>query len=417
MCQVFTGYRRTIKNTSMARHTFTINFSACKSKARKNGLVPINVSITLNGERVTFTTGKYIQPAQWDTTKQRAKGSSESSQVINDSLQQIRNKIYQKETELMNRGYIVNASTLRDACLDKMESIQNKTLCQIFEGYLIDARKAIDIEVKKDTVYSYERTYDILKDYMKQEYDRDDFALQELNYDFIEKFNLYLKSDLKHKKNTAVKHLRCLMRVVSVAVANRYLDIDPFRNYKAQREVCERVFLTEDELRTLINKDFHIKRLERVRDMFVFCCFTGLSYSDAKTLAPEHFEIDANGRTWIKKRRVKTGVLFRVPLLPIPKLILEKYKGGDKLLPIVDLSSTDAYLKEIAELCGINKNISSHTARFTFATTVTITNRISMDVVSKMMGHTHTRMTNHYAKIIDKYIAEEMDKINELYSV
>lgn len=400
----------------MARHTFTINFSACKSKARKNGLVPINVSITLNGERVTFTTGKYIQPAQWDTTKQRAKGSSESSQVINDSLQQIRNKIYQKETELMNRGYIVNASTLRDAYLGKMESFQSKTLCQTFEGYLVDARKAIDIEVKKDTVYSYERTYDILKDYMKQEYDRDDFALQELNYDFIEKFNLYLKSDLKHKKNTAVKHLRCLMRVVSVAVANRYLDIDPFRNYKAQREVCERVFLTEDELRTLINKDFRIKRLERVRDMFVFCCFTGLSYSDAKTLAPEHFEIDANGRTWIKKRRVKTGVLFRVPLLPIPKLILEKYKGGDKLLPIVDLSSTDAYLKEIAELCGINKNISSHTARFTFATTVTITNRISMDVVSKMMGHTHTRMTNHYAKIIDKYIAEEMDKLNELYN-
>ena len=117
-----------------------------------------------------------------------------------------------------------------------------------------------------------------------------------------------MKSDLKHKKNTAVKHLRCLKRIVGLAVANRHLAIDPFRNYKAQREVCERVFLTEEELRTLINKDFRIKRLERVRDMFVFCCFTGLSYSDAKTLAPEHFETDANGRIWIKKRRVKTGV-------------------------------------------------------------------------------------------------------------
>ena len=399
----------------MERHTYSINFSACKSKARKTGLVPINVSITLNGERVTFTTGKYIQPAMWDTTKQRARGSSETSQAINDSLQQIRNRIYQKETELMNRGYIVNASTLRDAYLDKMESIQGKTLCQIFDEYIVDAQKSIDIDVKKDTVYNYERTYDILKAYMKQEYKRDDFALQELNHDFIEKFNLYLKSDLKHKKNTAVKHLRCLKRIVGLAVANRHLAIDPFRNYKAQREVCERLFLTEEELRTLINKDFRIKRLERVRDMFVFCCFTGLSYSDAKTLAPEHFETDANGRIWIKKRRVKTGVPFRVPLLPIPKLILEKYKGGDKLLPVVDLSSTDAYLKEIAELCGIQKNISSHTARFTFATTVTITNRISMDVVSKMMGHTHTRMTNHYAKIIDKYIAEEMDKLNDIY--
>ena len=167
-----------------------------------------------------------------------------------------------------------------------------------------------------------------------------------------------------------------------------------FLNYKVQREIPERVFLTEEELRQVINKDFSIKRLERVRDLFVFCCFTGLSYSDVKTLTPEHFETDGNGRVWIKKKRVKTGVLFRVPLLPIPKLILDKYKGGDKLLPIVDRSSTDAYLKEVAELCGINKNISSHTARFTFATTVTITNRISLEVVSKMMGHTNTRMTS-----------------------
>lgn len=250
---------------------------------------------------------------------------------------------------------------------------------------------------------------------MKLTYKRNDFALQELNLSVIEKFNVYLRSELKHKKNTAVKHLRCLIRVVNVAIANRHHRVDPFLNVKVQREICERVFLTEEELRTLINKDFRIKRLERARDLFVFCCFTGLSYSDVKTLTPKHFDTDAHGRIWIKKKRVKTGVLFRVALLPIPKLILEKYKGGDKLLPVVDLSSMDAYLKEIAELCGINKNISSHTARFTFATTVTITNHISLEVVSKMMGHTNTRMTSHYAKIVDKYIGEEMDKLNEMY--
>lgn len=401
----------------MERHTYSVNFSASPSKARKTGLMPIFVTIRQNGERVTFTTGKYIHPNEWDAVKQKAKGKSETAQAINTYLLQLRNKIYRKELELMDRGYIVNPSTLRDACLEKVESIQSKSLCQIFQEYIDDARKSIGIDVKKDTVYSYERTYDLLKDYMKVTYKRNDFALQELNLSFIDKFNVYLRSELKHKKNTAVKHLRCLMRVVNVAVANRHLSFDPFLNFKAQREICERVFLTEEELRILINKDFRIKRLERVRDLFVFCCFTGLSYSDVKTLGPEHFETDANGRTWIKKKRVKTGVLFRVPLLPIPKLILEKYKGGDKLLPVVDLSSTDAYLKEIAELCGINKNISSHTARFTFATTVTITNRISLEVVSKMMGHTNTRMTSHYAKIIDKYIGEEMDKLNELYEV
>ena len=399
----------------MERHTYSVNFSASPSKARKTGLMPIFVTIRQNGERVTFTTGKYIHPNEWDAVKQKAKGKSETAQAINTYLLQLRNKIYRKELELMDRGYIVNPSTLRDACLEKVESIQSKSLCQIFQEYIDDARKSIGIDVKKDTVYSYERTYDLLKDYMKVTYKRNDFALQELNLSFIDKFNVYLRSELKHKKNTAVKHLRCLMRVVNVAVANRHLSFDPFLNFKAQREICERVFLTEEELRILINKDFRIKRLERVRDLFVFCCFTGLSYSDVKTLTPEHFETDTHGRIWIKKKRVKTGVLFRVPLLPIPKLILEKYKGGGKLLPIVDLSSMDAYLKEIAELCGINKNISSHTARFTFATTVTITNRISLEVVSKMMGHTNTRMTSHYAKIIDKYIGEEMDKLNALY--
>lgn len=398
----------------MERHTNTINFSASPSKARKTGLMPIFVTIRQNGERVTFTTSKYIHPNEWDTVKQKARGSSESAKAINNDLLQMRNKIYQKELELMDRGYIVNASTLRDACLEKVESIQAKSLCQIFQEYLTDARKSIGIDVKKDTVYSYERTYDLLRDYMKLTYKRNDFALQELNLSFIEKFNVYLRSELKHKKNTAVKHLRCLIRVVNVAIANRHLRVAPFLNVKVQRRICERVFLTEEELRILINKDFRIKRLERARDLFEFCCFTGLSYSDVKTLTPKHFETDAHGRIWIKKR-VKTGVLFRVPLLPIPKLILEKYKGGDKLLPVVDLSSMDAYLKEIAELCGINKNISSHTARFTFATTVTITNHISLEVVSKMMGHTNTRMTSHYAKIVDKYIGEEMDKLNGMY--
>lgn len=141
----------------------------------------------------------------------------------------------------MDRGHIINASTLRDACLEKVESIQSKSLCQIFQEYIDDARKSIGIDVKKDTVYSYERTYDLLKDYMKVTYKRNDFALQELNMSFIEKFNIYLRSELKHKKNTAVKHLRCLMRVVKVAVSNRYLSVDPFLNFKVQREICENV--------------------------------------------------------------------------------------------------------------------------------------------------------------------------------
>ena len=399
----------------MERHTFTTNFWVSSSKMNKNGLAPITATITLNGERASFSTGKSVRPEEWEASKQRVKGTSDTAKSINETLLQIRNKIYRKEAELMERGYIINASILRDACLDKINALQSKTLCQIFDEYLAGQSDAVGISISTDTFYNYSRTLVLLKEYMRQKFDRADIALQELNYSFIEGFNTFLRKKYSQRKNTAVKYLRCLKRVVNIAIANRYLKFDPFLNFKVQREVVDKVFLTEEELRRIINKDFAIKRLERVRDIFIFCCFTGLSYSDVKTLDRNHFETDEAGRIWIKKHRVKTGVLFRVPLLPIPKLILEKYKGGEKLLPVIDLSSTDAYLKEIADLCGIDKRISFHTARFTFATTVTITNRISLEVVSKMMGHTNTRMTSHYAKIVDKYIGEEMDKLTDRF--
>ena len=381
----------------------------------KNGLAPITATITLNGERASFSTGKSVRPEEWEASKQRVKGTSDTAKSINETLLQIRNKIYRKEAELMERGYIINASILRDACLDKINALQSKTLCQIFDEYLAGQSDAVGICISSDTFYNYSRALVLLKEYLRQKFDRADIALQELNYSFIEGFNTFLRKEYSQRKNTAVKYLRCLKRVVNIAIANRYLKFDPFLNFKVQREVVDKVFLTEEELRRIINKDFAIKRLERVRDIFIFCCFTGLSYSDVKTLDKSHFDTDEAGRVWIKKHRVKTGVLFRVPLLPIPKLILEKYKGGEKLLPVIDISSTDAYLKEIADLCGIDKRISFHVARFTFATTVTITNRISLEVVSKMMGHTNTRMTSHYAKIVDKYIGEEMDKLTDRF--
>ena len=175
-------------------------------------------------------------------------------------------------------------------------------------------------------------------------------------------------------------------------------------------------FLDEEELRKIINFETPLPRLEKARDMFLFGCFTGLSYIDIKTLEPQHFEKDGTGRIWIKKRRVKTGVLSRIPLLPVAKLILDKYKGGDKLLPIQDPADINKYLKDIAILCNINKRITFHTSRHTFATTVTLSNNISLEVVSKMMGHTNTRMTTHYAKLIDRCIGEQMDKLADSFS-
>lgn len=400
----------------MERHTYAINFYVSPTKSRKNGTAPINAIINLNGERASFSTGRMIKPEDWDSKKQKVKGTNEQSKLMNNYLSQIKNTIYKQELELLERGYILTAELLKDAYFNKVESIQIKTLNQIFEEYINSQEKIVGNGISKATFYIYNHTYRLIKEYMLLKYKRNDMHLQELNYSFMSDFVIFLRTEHKQRINTTTKHLKALKRIVNIALANKYLQVDPFLNYKVEREIVEKAFLTEEELRIIINKDFAIARLGRVRDIFIFSCFTGLSYSDVKTLDESHFENDDKGRVWIKKQRVKTGVLSRIPLLPIPKLILDKYKGGEKLLPVIDISSTDAYLKEIADLCGINKRISFHTARFTFATTVTLTNRISLEVVSKMMGHTNTRMTAHYAKIIDKYIGEEMDKLIETFT-
>ena len=311
----------------MERHTFSINFWISPSRVNKSGVTSINVTITLNGSRATFSSNKQVSPQDWDAGKQKVRGANDTAKSINEFLRQIRNRIYDKESELLDRGYVLTADLLKDAYLDKIDAIQNKTLCQLYDEYLESLSKAVGTNISDDTYYHYQRTLVLIKEYVSKKYRRNDMALQELNYSFISDFDTFLRKDYKQRKNTAVKYLRCLKRVINVAIANRYLKFDPFLNFKVQREVVDKVFLTEEELRAIINKDFPIKRLERVRDIFIFCCFTGLSYSDVKTLDKSHFETDEAGRTWIKKHRVKTGVLFRVPLLPIPKLILEKYKG------------------------------------------------------------------------------------------
>lgn len=400
----------------MKRHTFASNFWLSPSKARKNGKAPIEATVTINGQRASFSTGKTIKPEEWDAAKQRVRGTNDQAQVLNQFLKQVKLKLYAKEVELLERGYVITAELLRDAYQDKVQSVRNRTLFEQFDEFIEAKRPLVGNELSKSTFECYERTYALLKSYLEQKFKRGDILLQELNYSFIMGFKSFLISEYHHRINTTVKHLKLLKTVVGIALANRYVAVDPFMNFKTERERVEKVYLTEEELRLIINKDFSLPRLERVRDIFIFSCFTGLAYIDVKTLNESHFEHDGQGRVWIKKERVKTGVLSRIPLLPIAKMILEKYKGGEKLLPVVDISSTDVYLKEIADLCGISKRISFHTARHTFATTVTLTNHVSLEIVAKMMGHTNTRMTMHYARIIDKCIGEEMDKLTDMFA-
>lgn len=400
----------------MEKHCSTINFWL-KSRTDKNGKSPITMTIGANGERAEFQTGKKIEPENWDNGKQQAKGKTTEAKLLNTYLSQLRNKVYLKEIELMQRGFLITARLLRDAVVDKVEALNEKTLFQVFSEHNEEQGKMIGKGISKSTHWLSEYTYRLLKEHVEQKYKRSDLYLRELNIGFIQAFHTFLRTDKGMAQNSSTKHLKLLKKIINVAVANSYMTFNPFMTYKVEREPVEIDFLDEEELRRIINFDTPLPRLERAKDMFLFGCFTGLSYIDIKTLAPEHFERDGAGRIWIKKRRVKTGVLSRIPLLPIAKMILDKYRGGEKLLPIQDPADVNKYLKDIAILCNINKRITFHTSRHTFASTVTLANNISLEIVSKMLGHTNTRMTTHYAKLVDKCIGEQMDRLADTFSV
>ena len=400
----------------MVRSSFSILFFIRESKARKNGNVPIEVMITVNGERNSFSTGKQIAIEKWDKTKQQVKGKDQETQNLNNYLKAIKAKLYQKEAELLERGFIITAQILYDAYFDKVESLKERSLFEVFEEHNQEQEKMIGNGVSKATYWVSVYTIRLLREFVQQKYKREDLYLRELNLNFIQSFHSFLRIDKGMAQNSSTKHLKLLKKIINLSVANSYMAFNPFSTYKVEREPVDIDFLDEEELRKIINFDTPLPRLERAKDMFLFGCFTGLSYIDIKTLTPEHFEKDNTGRIWIKKRRVKTGVLSRIPLLPIAKLILDKYKGGEKLLPIQDPADINKYLKDIAILCGINKRICFHTSRHTFASTVTLANNISLEVVSKMLGHTNTRMTAHYAKLIDKCIGEQMDKLMDTFT-
>ena len=399
----------------MVRSSFAILFFIRESRVRKDGTASIEVVLTVNGERCAFSTGKRVKSCNWDKVKQQVKGKDEEAQSLNNYLKAIKAKLYQKEAELLDRGFIITAELLRDAYFDKVESLKEKTLFEVFEEHNQEQEKLVGNGVSKATYWISVYTVRLLKEFVQQKYKREDLYLRELNLNFIQSFHSFLRIDKGMAQNSSTKHLKLLKKIVNLAVANSYMTTNPFITYKIEREPVEIDFLDEEELRKIINFDTPLPRLERAKDMFLFGCFTGLSYIDIKTLAPKHFEKDSTGRIWIKKRRVKTGVLSRIPLLPIAKLILDKYKGGKKLLPIQDPADINKYLKDIAILCDIKKRITFHTSRHTFASTVTLANNIALEVVSKMLGHTNTRMTTHYAKLIDKCIGEQMDKLMETF--
>lgn len=284
----------------------------------------------------------------------------------------------------------------------------------MFRQHLDNLEKVKGVTISPATVQKYDRTYRHLAEFLKAEYRVSDIALCEINHMFITDWERYLRTKCNCGANTTAKFMQSFRMIVLMARNNGWLIGDPFANYKIKLEKVDRGYLTKEEIRRIAEKEFVCKRLEQVRDIFLFSCFTGLAYIDAKALTEDDIRPGFDDRLWIMTKRVKTNTDVRVPLLDFPLSILQKYKGKQafkRVLPVLSNQKMNAYLKEIADVCGIQKNLTFHLARHTFATTITLSNGVPIETVSKMLGHTNIETTQIYARVVNEKMSHDMNNL------
>lgn len=404
----------------MQRNYFTILFFIKKSKLLKNGEAPICMRITVNGKRAEIQIKRSVDVHKWNAQKECAMGKDRKAMELNHYLETVRMKVLQIHRELEQDGKPITAEILKRHYYGEGDS--PKMLLDVFKEHNRKYRELINKDYVTGTVLRYERTARYLAELIQKEYGMNDIPLKEINHEFICKFEHYVKTEKSCAQNAAVKYLKNLKKIIKMALANKWITDDPFIEIHFKQTKTNRAFLTEEELNTLIKKEFDIQRLQTVRDIFIFCSFTGLAFTDVQHLKPEHITKDSNGEYWIRKAREKTDNMCDIPLLDIPKIIIEKYRTHPEcikknvVLPVPSNQRMNSYLKEIADVCGIAKPLSTHIARHTFAT-IALANKVSIESIAKMLGHTDIRTTKMYAKIMDKTIANEMQCMKKKFAM
>jgi len=392
-------------------NTFSLLFYIRTTKTKSNGTAPIYVRITINGKRAEFSAKRTIEPTKWNSAKGRAKGSNEQIKSLNKYLDTIQAKVYDKQQELMQMNKSITAGTLKNAVLDITPD--KKTLLGVFDTHNQKINQLIGNGYAIATVGKYELSYKHLKEFIKLNYKADDLHLNEVLFGFITDFEHYLLSVKNISRNTANKYLSHLIKMINIALDNEWIDKNPFRKFKMKNKEVVKGFLTENEIEILLNKDFTIKRLEQVRDIFAFCCLTGLAFVDVEKLTPDDIHIGIDGNLWIHIRRQKTNTASHIPLMAHALILIDKYKDHplvvtkNSVLPVLSNQKMNAYLKEIADLCGITINLTMHTARHTFAT-YALTKGVPIETVAKVLGHKDLKTTQIYAKVIDSKVADDM---------
>ena len=398
----------------------SVLFFVKRTKTNVDGLLPIFIRVTVNGERIEFSTKRFTTSEKWSVEGKRMKGTSAESKATNSYLDTLKAKVYDYQQQLIREDEVVNAENMRN----KIMGVEKRKhmIVGIFQNHNNEIRALIGKDYAAATLVRYETSLKHTVDFMKWKYRISDIDIKKIDHEFITSYEFYLKGVCNCCQNTASKYIKNFGKIIRICLANGWLDKNPFINYKGKEVEVERAFLSMEEIETMLNKEFVSDRLNLVKDIFLFSCFTGLAYADVKKLSRKNIGFGVDGERWIFINRTKTDTRSNIPILPIAAFILDKYEdhpqvvNQEKLLPILSNQKMNSYLKEIADVCGINKELTYHIARHTFATTVTLSNGVPIESVSKMLGHKNLKTTQHYAKILDLKVSIDMRILKDKFS-
>ena len=401
--------------------TVSVLFYIKRAKANNEGFCPIYVRVTIQSKRVEFSANKYVNPERWSIEGTKVKGGNEEARTINSHLDYLKNQVLEAEKRLFKKDTKVTSEILKKELFGIAET--KRMLIPIFQDHNDRIKELVGKEYAPGTLERYKTSLSHTIEFLEWKYKISDIEINKIDYAFVTDYEFFLRSVRNCANNTAVKYIKNFNKIIKLCLANDWMDKNPFANYKSKVKEVERVYLSEDEIQSIINKDFKNERLSLVRDIFLFSCFTGLAYIDVKNLTKSHISIGIDGDKWIFTHRQKTETASKIPILPVTQMIINKYAdhpqsvNEDKLLPILSNQKMNAYLKEIAAVCEIEKELTFHIARHTFATTVTLTNGVPIESVSKMLGHKNLRTTQHYAKVLDKKVSEDMKILRDKFSL
>lgn len=391
---------------------FSMLFYLKKQKNYTSGLAPIYLRITVDGERSEVTTNRECEPEKWNSHSGRAIGTKENIKSLNAFLDNLQSDAYEAHRYLHENGKLITAEFLKNRMLGKSE--KSYMLIELFKDHNSRVASLVGKGFAPATHKRYETSLRHTQAFLKFQFGVSDINIEKVDNAFITDYDYYLRTTNKCNNNSTLKYIKNLGKIIRICLSNGWLIKNPFVNYKGKIKTVNRVYLTEEEIQRMADKSFDIDRLSQVRDVFLFCCFTGLAYVDIKKLKISEITKGVDGGLWIFTNRQKTDTRSAIPLLPTATQLIKKYSNHplcinkDMPLPVPSNQKMNGYLKEIAAICGIDKILTSHIARHTFATTITLSNGVPIETVSKMLGHSSIKQTQHYAKILDLKVSADM---------